>query len=114
MSDFFDSIVYRIYKCYECEGEIGVEQTLKDDWLKECPFCSKEALLIKEGNLASQAMVDVKKPKTLGSLSEKNRDKKIKEGEDTTGMRKKPFWRDSHKINFDILKNPTKYVFGKN
>ncbi len=113
-NNFLESSVYRIYKCDNCEGIIGLKQKVKDKWKKKCPICSKYKLFIQSGSLKLELMIDHTIPKTLGSLAEKNRDKRLKEGKDTKGFKDThsptPLWRDNKKINYDILKNPAKYI----
>jgi putative FmdB family regulatory protein len=110
MSNFFDSSIERTYECLSCKHKFCVVQKLKDKWKKRCPSCKKHELVITDSNTNVQTMVDVNKPKTLGCLADKNRDRKEKLGETTEGMRKKPFWRKDYKINYNILKDPNKYV----
>jgi hypothetical protein len=110
----FDSDITRIYKCtnIECEGIISCKQKVKDDWIKTCPFCGKDELVIESGEINMSIMFDLNKPKTLGMVSQKNADRKIKEGNLTFNADKKkvPFWRKNKKINYDILKNPNRYI----
>lgn len=104
---WLDQEIYRIYRCSECSAEIGINQLAKDDWITECPICGKESMLIKSGQSKGVSLCsDTKTPKTLGMLAEKNRDNKEKRGEDTSGFvkTKRP------KYNFDILKNPKRYI----
>ena len=100
--------VSRIYKCLSCKIEISVNQTTKEDFLRVCPNCSQEELVIKHAKLSIGAMVDSHTVKTVGMLAEKNTDKMIKEGKLPKG-KPKPFWRKS-KVNYNVLKNPEKYI----
>jgi hypothetical protein len=111
---FFDSTVHRIYACEnsECEAKIHCEETVKDPWQKVCPFCNQESLILESANLAAPAFIDLKQPKTVGSLGEKNYEKAVKEGKKTGVERegRTPFWRKNKKINYNVLKNPNKYI----
>lgn len=104
--------IYRIYRCTECKGELGVKQSFSDDFLHECPYCGcKDGLVIKKAE--SSLACFTSNNQTLGSLADKNRTKRERSGESTEGWRKKaktPFWRDKEKIDFEILKNPEQYI----
>lgn len=107
----FDQEMYRQYKCDSCGIIIGRKEKVSDPWLKKCPHCEKETLFIHSGSLNLSIFIDADKPKTLGSLAEKNTKEKIKSGElEPTKKKSKPFWRKSDKINYDILKNPDRYI----
>jgi hypothetical protein len=105
--------VNRIYTCYnkECNGQVFYEQGIYDKFKKKCPFCKKNELVLDSGTLNSTMIMDIKKPKTLGSLGEKNYENAQKEGKEL-GFRKThiPFWRKNKKIDYGILKNPSKYI----
>lgn len=117
-----DIAIDRIYSCENeaCCAIIQITQKATDPFEKKCPFCGKESLVLKEAKCSIQGFVDTSKPKTLGSIAEKNRTKMEKNGDITkgeaeswTGKKKnksKPFWRKSDKIDFSILKNPKKYI----
>ena len=94
--------VTRVYKCCKCEGMIAVEQQASEDFLKDCPFCKKPELLIESGHTNLSFVVDLNKPKTVGALAEKNRKYAINEGLYDKKTKKK--------YNYDILKNPNKYI----
>jgi type IV secretory pathway VirD2 relaxase len=112
---FFDSTIHRIYECTnkKCEAKIHLEEQVKDMWKTTCPFCEKESLQLESAQLVAPVFIDLNKPKTIGSLGEKNYQLAIKEGRDT-GIKKKdkkkPWWRKNDKVNFNVLKNPNKYV----
>ena len=115
MSGWKDALVYRVYRCdnNECGCEVGCEQKAAEDWKVTCPLCEKDTLYLRTGKLVdSVAMIDINTPKTMGSMADKNRDDRLRKGEDTSGMvsTETPFWRKNKKINFDILKKPSKYV----
>lgn len=100
-----DMTVYRVYACTECKAEMACTQGIYDDFEKECPCCGdKDGLVIVRADIGVSMVVDATKPKTLGSLAEKNRETRQKRGEETEGFRKKK------KRNFDILKDPIKYI----
>lgn len=101
--------VYRVYKCLDCEGQVGIEQTLIEDFIKLCPFCDKESMVISSGTLGISIVMDSKKPKTLGAQSDHNIRQDEKEGKFRSD-KPKPFYRPKQKVNFDVLKNPSKYV----
>lgn len=113
-SSLFDAEVYRVYKCTDdtCDASIGVTQAAKDPWLIKCPFCEKDTLVIHSGSLKNiHTLVGVNSPTTLGSLAEQNTLEKKKKGESTKregGF--KPWWRKDDKVNFNILKNPKRYI----
>lgn len=108
-----DQTIYRVYQCdnEECEAQLEVKETVGDPWQKECPFCKKNSLFLKSAHMNMSIFIDHSKPKTLGSLGEKNYEEAVKNG--TIQPKKKepkPFWRKTDKINYNILKNPNKYV----
>jgi putative FmdB family regulatory protein len=111
-NDFKNSTVYRIYKCDNCKYEFDIIQTISDKWKKKCPNCKKNQLFIKEAQLNMSLIIDSQIPKTVGTLAEKNTEKLSKQGKIDLKSKKKskPFWRDKDKINYNILKNPEKYV----
>ena len=113
MAGIWDSRITRLYKCTnsECECEISYTQKASEKFKKKCPFCHDRSLVIKESECNIGCFVDNKSPKTLGMLANKNAEEKAKRGELTEGFKgKPPCWRKSHKINYDILKNPKKYI----
>ncbi|TXT66086.1 MAG: hypothetical protein BAJALOKI3v1_50086 [Promethearchaeota archaeon] len=103
--------VYRVYRCCNCKAEIGINQLASDDWFKNCPMCKQDELIIKSAKLSINTIVDGQTPQTIGSLADKNRDIKLKNGEIKEKKKPpRPWWRKSDKINFDILKNPRRYI----
>ena len=107
-----ESTIYRKYRCLNCQVIIGCKQLVKDDWLRVCPHCEKEELIIQSGELSVSVLTDINKPKTIGTLSEQNRREKERRGDTDIDKRKadKPWWRKDKKINYDVLKNPTEYI----
>jgi len=108
-----DIEIHRVYKCdnEECAAEIVVTQIAKDPWLKQCPFCYEETLFIRSATDNLSIFIDLKKPKTLGSLGEQNFEEKVKREGDPKEEPKKPWWRkNKEKVDFSILKNPKKYI----
>lgn len=114
INKLLESTVYRKYKCDNCKCVLGLEQKVKDKWKKKCPLCGKYKLYITHSELNISILIDSKKPKTIGSLAEKNRDTKTRRGEETKGFKDKhsptPPWRKGKKINFNVLKNPSQYI----
>jgi len=111
----FDQDITNTYKCEECKGEIAVKQLVKDPWVKTCPFCQKETLIHKSGNLGMSFFIDQENPKSIGMLGQKNTERALKEGKTLKDLgfkekAPKPWWRKSEKINYDVLKNPTRYT----
>ena len=94
--------VTRVYKCSSCEGVIAVDQEASEEFIRDCPFCKKEELLIESGHMNISVFVDLNKPKTIGALAEKNSRYAINEG--------LYYKKTKKKYNYDILKNPNKYV----
>ena len=82
---------------------------MAEDFIKLCPFCNKKSLVISSGNLGISIFIDSKKPKTFGGQSDYNMKQDEKEGK-VRSKKSKPFYRSNEKINFDILKNPSKYI----
>jgi DNA-directed RNA polymerase subunit RPC12/RpoP len=103
-----DLMVNRIYKCEKCEGEVLYKENCSKSFRKRCPLCNKNGLLLKEGHINMDIFVDMKKSKTLGSQSDLNYKKLEKEQE--IKKVQNPWWRKNKKINFDVLKNPTRYI----
>lgn len=101
----------RIYKCDnpECACIISYQQKSDDPWKKECPFCQQQTLYLDSCQGDMNLFFDLQRGKTLGSLSEQNIKRAEKDG--TLDKKKVPFWRkDKPKIDFNILKNPSKYI----
>lgn len=105
-----DLEVDRVYECDECDAQIAVTQKVSDDFLKTCPFCELDGLFMKHADCRLNTSIDLNQPTTLGSLAEKNTEEKIKRGEMKPAEAPTPWWRKGKKRNFDILKNPTKYI----
>ena len=112
MSGLGDLEIYRIYECTEedCGCEIGVVQTAKEGFIKECPECSKETLVMKSGKANMSIFIDPDKPKTLGMQGQMNRREQEANGTQMDPVKKKPWWRSKYKIDYDILKNPKRYI----
>jgi hypothetical protein len=112
----FDSTIVRYYRCTDekCQGEICVEEKVKDDWQTKCPFCGLESLILDRADSNISIFMDYSKPKTIGALAEQNTKEKIKTGEMEQIQKEErknlPFWRKSKKINYQVLKNPQKYI----
>lgn len=116
-----DIEVHRHYKCRnpECEAEIVKTQKCTEDFIRICPFCGKEEFSLVSGTSTIIGTVDLQEGKTIGSIAEKNTQRRLKEGtikpEDALnwqGKKKKPrpWWRKTDKPDFSILKNPKKYM----
>ncbi len=108
-----EQTIYREYRCTNpnCEAKISFTQKAKDKWKKVCPFCRKHSLLMEHANMALSGLIDTKKAKTFGAVSDENRLRKQKEtGIDTMAPKAPPFWRKKNKIDYSILKNPKKYI----
>ena len=113
--------VNRHYRCRndECAAEIVITQMATDDFVRLCPFCEQETMGLVSGDCKISMVMDLTKAKTVGSVAEKNRARMEKNGEITkdqaeswSGKKKakRPWWRKTDKINFDILKNPKRYI----
>lgn len=89
-------------------GIISIKQKATEDFIKTCPFCHQEELIIETAKLSISTYIDMSKPKTFGSQSELNT--KNKEKESQKSKNKKPWYRKQDKVNFNILKNPHKYI----
>ena len=100
--------IHRIYSCSNCKGQLAYKEKVKDKWRKRCPFCNKNSLLLDKAVLTLSTIIGLNEPKTFKSLAEKNTERRNKE----LGIKKKrnPFWRKSNKVNFEVLKNPNRYV----
>jgi DNA-directed RNA polymerase subunit RPC12/RpoP len=100
--------IHRIYTCLNCKGQIAYKEQVKDKWRKKCPFCNKNSLLLDKAVLSLSTIIGLNESKTFLSLAQKNTERRNKE----LGIKKKkkPFWRKKDKVNFEVLKNPTKYV----
>lgn len=103
--------VTRTYKCLSCKEYFTFEQAATDNFKKRCPGCKKNQLLIYSGKMSISNVVDMNKPKTVGSQAEINTKRAEKEGTLKVANKYKPWWRkNKKKIDFDILKKPDKYI----
>jgi hypothetical protein len=107
-----DQVVYRVYSCTnnDCGAKVSCQQGIFEKWRKQCPFCKKHSLLMEQATTNISTFIDLQRPKTLGGISDQNRSKKEREGLDDPMKPKRPFWRNKDKIDFNILKNPKKYI----
>lgn len=107
-----DQTVFRVYECGDCGLVIKVEQGVFDDFIKYCPDCNSNDFIRVQSKLGLMCDVDQNKPKTLGALAEKNYEHYKKTNPDKVASKKKikPWWRKSEKINYDILKDPKRYI----
>ena len=105
-----DFVIKRIYRCTnnECAAVLSFDQKYNEKWKKRCPLCKKHSLLLESGTTSITTFIDLTKPKTFGSASDEN--KKRREKENPIEKPKKPWWRKSNKINYNVLKNPKKYI----
>ncbi len=112
MPSLENTIVNRSYKCTNenCKCIIAYEEKATAKWRVKCPFCKQNSLLLEYGEMALTVLFDVKKPKTIGSLAEKNTLSKIKNGDIEEKKKKTPFWRKNKKVNYSILKSPERYI----
>lgn len=104
--------VNRTYECKneECGGEVCYEEKCTAPFRQKCPLCGKRKLLLKEGKCGISNFVDTNKAKTVGSLAEKNTIAREKRGE-MEKPKETPWWRkNKKKIDFNVLKNPRKYI----
>ena len=107
-----NTIIKRVYRCInkKCMAEMLYTQKVKDKFRKKCPCCNKHSLIIKS-SVSPFTFID-KEPRTLGTLGEKNLKEVSKYVDIPEAQPKpKPWWRkNKKKIDYTILKNPTKYV----
>ena len=105
-----DQRIIRVYRCTNeaCEAEMSYIETVSKKWRKACPICKKRSLVLEKANLSISTLVDLNNPKTFGGCSDKNIARREKEG--LAPKKETPFWRKGKKINYNILKNPKKYV----
>ncbi len=103
------SSIVRVYKCdnKECQTILSFQEKVEDDWQKLCPLCNQETLYLDSASLSVSCFTDMNKPKTLGMIGQNNQARR--EREEDKKKEKRPFWRDK-KVNFNILKDPIKYV----
>jgi len=102
MSGIKDIEIHRNYKCDNCKYCFGIKQTASEKWKKKCPKCKKHLLFISDSWDNMSTIVDFGTPKTVGSLAEHNTKKMIKE--DKLENKAKA------KTNYNILKDPAKYI----
>lgn len=107
-----EQTIHRIYDCKnaECAAKIALTEKVGDPWMKTCPFCEQDTLLLDKAVLSLSGIVGMKNRTTLGSLSDENRRSYEKEHGKDKFHKDIPFWRKSSKLNMEILKNPQKYV----
>lgn len=103
-----DSTIVRIYSCSNCNCQISFKEQVKDKWKKRCPFCKKHSLVLDKATVTLSTFIDSNTPKTMGMASQQNTARREKEN--PIEKKKTPFWRSKEKINFNILKNPEKYI----
>lgn len=105
-----DQKIVRVYKCTNepCEAQMSYMETVSKKWRKKCPICKKRSLVLESASLNISTFIDLQNPKTFGGCSDKNMIRREKEGSQED--KKPPFWRKNKKINYNILKNPKKYV----
>ncbi len=106
-----DFSINRVYACtnQDCKCQLAIQQKVSDKWRKKCPFCHKMSLVLESACMNLSTMIDTKVPKTLGSMSQHNRKRdEIEKGVEPS--KPKPFWRSKQKINYEVLKNPQKYI----
>jgi hypothetical protein len=105
--------INRVYKCTNCSNCFSFEQKAISNFKKKCPSCLKNTLIIDSGHCNISVIMDVKRPKTLGALGDKNlheREKQLGPKRVKKNKNYKPFWRKNKKINYDILRNPSRYI----
>jgi hypothetical protein len=106
-----ESTVDRVYECLCCKAEISVKQLATEGFHKECPLCEKDELVIKSARSSVNIQIEPNSPKTMGMIAQKNTREMEKEQKVPPGTTQKtPWWRKEKKINYDILKNPTKFI----
>lgn len=104
--------INRIYRCCnkKCEGMIQITQKATEDFLKACPFCHQDELVIETAKLNLSFFIDANKPKTFGAQSDLN----TKHREQMFGKKQKspntPWYRKSDRVDFKILRDPHKYI----
>ena len=105
-----DQTIHRIYDCTneECGCKVSFKEKVKNKWRKKCPFCNKKTLVLDKAVLSISTFVDTNTPRTMGMQSQVNTARREKEN--PLPKKELPFWRQKEKINFNILKNPQKYI----
>lgn len=110
-----DIPIFRHFKCYddneECGMEFAQECTVGDKYPDNCPNC-KGPVYLDKASLCLSTFIDTKKAKTLGAISEQNRNRMVKDGDPRIDKdkSKKPWFRPSDKIDMTILREPKKYI----
>lgn len=105
-----DVSIHRVYSCSnnQCGCQIAYKERVKDKWRKRCPFCKKHSLILDKATTNISFVKSYKDFSTFGMISDQN--KKRLEQEEGVKENKTPFWRKSKKINFNVLRNPAKYI----
>jgi hypothetical protein len=105
-----DSTIHRIYSCTneDCKCQVAFKELVKDKWRKKCPFCKKHSLVLDRASVTLSTFVDNNVAKTMGMASQQNTARREKEN--PLPKKEIPFWRQKEKINFNVLKNPQKYI----
>ena len=105
-----DQKIVRIYQCTHkaCEAKMSYIEAVGKKWRKMCPICRKRSLVLDSAHLNISTFIDVNNPRTFGGCSDKNTYRREKEG--LAPKKETPFWRKNKKINYNVLKNPKKYV----
>lgn len=99
------------YECESCNHRMEQRQSMKDKPLRKCPSCRKNKLTrIISGGMGFYDMT----PKTLGGIADRNARDLRKAGMMPPSKAKRkpaPWWRkDKDKIDYDVLRNPRRYV----
>jgi hypothetical protein len=105
--------INRIYECSndDCKGKVSFVQKISDPWKKKCPFCRKYSLYLDSATSSMTLIIDNKKPNTMGGISDQNKLRREKDGKEWIDSRgHTPFWRKNKKIDYNILRNPKKFV----
>ena len=113
MANVVNIEVRRVYRCSDinCDSIIAVTQNCSDPWITLCPFCENETMLLESGKCNLTTVLDLQRGKTIGAVGDKAQQKAIQSGDKVEPKRHKPWWRSKGgKPNFQILKNPQKYI----
>ncbi len=107
-----DSIISRTYKCDHCKSIIQYDQKASEKWKKKCPLCKKHKLYLDSADSNMSLLMDNSKPKTIGSLGQKNYEDAKRRGTLPKEINNPtPYWRKGRqKINYKVLKNPSWYI----
>lgn len=102
----------RVYRCTnkKCSGVIAVTQKIFDQFIKICPFCEKESLIMQSADCGITMLVEPSVAKTWGTQAEVNTKRRENEREVAPKKKFRPFWRNSD-IDYKILKNPQKFIY---